>query len=73
MISEDRKVNWLGDVNQEMFRKIFNTIRESETYILHMENGETGFHEDLAFAVELFKEEIAFRPLGQRLSLQIPR
>lgn len=63
MISEDRKVNWLGDVNQEMFRKIFNTIRESETYILHMENGETGFQEDMAFAVELFKEEIANSPL----------
>ncbi len=63
IISEERKVNWIGDVDQEMFRKIFNTIRESETYILYMEDEKSGFQEDLVFAVELFREEIANSPL----------
>src|SRR6218665_3810124 len=32
--SEDRVVNWVGDVEQEIFRKIFNGLKESENYIL---------------------------------------
>lgn len=58
-LSNDRKVNWLGVENQEMFRKIFLQIRESETYIFHMSNGISGFEEDKLFAIELFKMEIA--------------
>ncbi|MCE2743708.1 MAG: transcription antitermination protein NusB [Fluviicola sp.] len=58
-ISEDRKVNWVGDEHQEMFRKIFNVMRDSETYFEFMNNGQTGFEEDLAFMVQLFKTEIA--------------
>ncbi len=58
-LSKDRKVNWLGVENQEMFRKIFLQIRESETYISHISNGISGFEEDKLFAIELFKMEIA--------------
>ena len=61
-ISEDRKVNWLGDENQEMFRKMFLQIRESETYFEFMNNGETGYEEDRAFLVALFKTEIVNFP-----------
>jgi N utilization substance protein B len=57
--SEDAKINWLGDENQEMFRKMFLTIRDSETYFEHMENGAEGYEEDRAFAIDLFKNEIA--------------
>lgn len=57
--SEDAKINWLGDENQEMFRKLFLTIRDSETYFEHMENGAEGYEEDRAFAIDLFKNEIA--------------
>jgi N utilization substance protein B len=57
--SEDAKINWLGDENQEMFRKMFLTIRDSETYFEHMENGAEGYEEDRAFAIDLFKTEIA--------------
>lgn len=62
-ISEQRKVNWMGDENQEMFRKMFLQIRESETYFEFMNNGNEGFEDDLAFAVALFKTEIANFPL----------
>ena len=34
-------------------------IRESETFFAYMNNGEDSFEDDLAFTVELFKEEIA--------------
>lgn len=57
--SEEAKINWLGDENQEMFRKMFLTIRDSETYFEHMENGAEGYEEDRAFAIDLFKNEIA--------------
>lgn len=61
--SEQRKVNWVGDVNREMFRKMFLAIRDSETFFNYMNNGVRGFEEDKAFMVALFKEEIANSPL----------
>ena len=61
--SENRKVNWVGDDHQEMFRKVFLAIKESETFDQYMNNGETGFEEDKAFMIALFKEEIANSPL----------
>lgn len=62
-ISEERKVNWVGDENQEMFRKIFLKIRESETYLEHMNSEEVGYEADKAFALDLFKVEIANSPI----------
>ncbi len=59
LLSENLKVNWIGDANQEMFRKIFIQIKESETYFEHMNNGISGYEEDRAFIIELFKNEIA--------------
>ena len=61
--SENRKVNWVGDEEQEMFRKMFLHLRDSETFDLFMNNGEAGFEEDKAFAISLFKTEIANFPL----------
>ena len=57
--SELNKVNWVGDENQEMFRKMFLEIRDSETYFEFMNNDSSGFEEDKAFAIALFKNEIA--------------
>ncbi len=57
--AEENKVNWIGDENQEMFRKIMGQIRESENYFAYMNNLETGFEADLEFAMALFKTEIA--------------
>lgn len=61
--SELRKVNWLGAEEQEIFRKMYFQIRESETYFEFMNNGEEGFDEDVNFAIQLFKHEIANFPL----------
>lgn len=60
---EKRKVNWVGDEHQEMWRKIYLQIRESEVYFSHMNNGVTGFEEDKAFAINLFKSDIANSPI----------
>ena len=61
--SELRKINWLGAEEQEIFRKMYFQIRESETYFEFMNNEEEGFEEDVNFAVQLFKNEIANFPL----------
>lgn len=62
-LSESRKVNWVGDENHEMFRKMYMHIRESEVFDSYMNNGASGFEEDKAFAIALFKTEIANFPL----------
>jgi N utilization substance protein B len=62
-LSETRKVNWTGDENQEMFRKMFLQIKDSETYITHMSDSDRSFASDSAFLIELFKVEIANFPL----------
>ncbi len=61
--SEMLKVNWIGDEKQELFRKMYLEMRESETYFEYMNNGLEGFEEDKAFAIALFKSEIANFPL----------
>jgi N utilization substance protein B len=61
--SEKLKVNWLGDEKQELFRKMYLEMRESETYYEFMNNDVTGFEEDKAFLVALFKSDIANFPL----------
>lgn len=62
-ISEERKVNWVGDEHREMFRKMFLQIKDSETYIDYMNNELDDYEVDKNFAVELFKTEIANSPL----------
>ncbi len=58
MVSSARKVNWLGAENQEIFRKMFLQVKDSETYFEFMENGLKDFEEDKKFALALFKNEI---------------
>ena len=57
-VSSVRKVNWLGAENQEIFRKMFLQVKDSETYFEFMENGLKDFEEDKKFALALFKNEI---------------
>ena len=57
-VSSARKVNWLGAENQEIFRKMFLQVKDSETYFEFMENGLNDFEEDKKFALALFKNEI---------------
>ncbi len=62
-ISEERLVNWVGDENRELFRKLYLQLRESETYFTYTNNEQSGFQEDVQFALEMFKNEIANSPL----------
>jgi N utilization substance protein B len=64
-IAEQRKVNWLGAENQEMFRKMFLHLQETELYFEHMNNGNDGQEEDLQFALQVFKQEVANASLLQ--------
>jgi N utilization substance protein B len=57
--AEENKVNWIGDEDQEMFRKVMGHIRESENYFAYMNNQQIGFEADLEFTMALFKSEIA--------------
>lgn len=57
-VSSARKVNWLGAENQEIYRKMFLQVKDSETYFEFMENGLKDFEEDKKFALALFKNEI---------------
>jgi len=58
-ISEERKVNWVGDEHQEMLRKILLTLRDSEVFIQHMNDEARDFESDKMFVLDLFKAEIA--------------
>ena len=62
-LAAKRKVNWGGAEQQEMFRKVFMTVLESEAYVLYMGTTEEGFEVDRNFTIQLFKDSIANSPL----------
>lgn len=57
--SEFRKVNWSSAVKNDLLKKMFLAITESEVYENYMNNGEDSFIDDKNFLIELFKTEIA--------------
>lgn len=57
--SEFHKINWVGAVENDLMKKLFLHLVESDVYKKHMENGITGFDEDRQFALDIFKTEIA--------------
>lgn len=57
--SERSLVNWIGDEEQEVLRKAFLVMRESEVFFQYMNNGESSFEDDKNFALDLFRAEIA--------------
>jgi N utilization substance protein B len=57
--SELHKANWIGAEKQEIFRKLFLQIQESELYFEYMNDGENSFENHKSFALNLFKSEIA--------------
>lgn len=65
LASEKNKVNWIGAEKQEIFRKLFLQVQESELYFEYMNNEETSYENDKNFAVNLFKTEIANSELLQ--------
>lgn len=64
-LSETRKVNWLGAESQEIFRKLYLNVIESEVFFEHMNNDSEGLEADMVFALQLFKAEIANSDLIQ--------
>ena len=58
-LSKERNLSWLGDENQQMFRKIYIDLIKSDIYNNHMNNGIDSFEEDKKFLIELFKSDIA--------------
>jgi len=58
-LSKKRKVNWTGVEAQEMFRKMFLVVLESEVYTLYLNDEKSDFETDRNFAIQFFKEQIA--------------
>ena len=57
--SEELKVNWGGAVKNDLMRKLFVHISNTEEYIQYMSSDSSTFEEDKKFAVDIFKREIA--------------
>jgi len=57
--ANERRVNWEGAEQQEMFKKVLAQLKESETYFSFMSNELDNYDDDRAFLIELFKEDIA--------------
>ncbi|MFT5820194.1 MAG: N utilization substance protein B [Crocinitomix sp.] len=57
--SEENRVNWTGAVENDLMRKLFLHLMDSELYKNYMEAEEQSFEGDKEFIVELFKKEIA--------------
>lgn len=55
--ASQRKINWVGE--QDILKKLFKEIRESQEYYEYMSSTESSFEEDRAFVVKLFKKTIA--------------
>ena len=62
-LSNTRKINWLGVENQEIFRKVFLSVLDSEAYALFMKDQNHDFEQQRAFTIQLFKDSIANSPL----------
>ncbi len=57
--SEENKVNWTGAVENDLMRKLFLQIMDSDLYKNYMEEEGQSFERDKEFIVDLFKKEIA--------------
>jgi len=57
--SELRKVNWSTAEKQDLMKKLFLAITESEIYQDYMESDEDSFNFDKQFVIDIFKTEIA--------------
>lgn len=57
--SEDHKLNWVGDVNQDLVKKLYQQIEKSDIYQQYMAIPNPDFEVDKDFVIRLFKQEIA--------------
>lgn len=56
--SIETKINWSGDVEQDVLTKLFNYILDCDIYLEYMNSETNSFEEDKKFIVKLFKKEI---------------
>ncbi len=52
------KINWSGDVEQDVLTKLFNDFTKNDIYKDYMNQETSSFEEDKKFVVKLFKKEI---------------
>ncbi|MFD1553245.1 transcription antitermination factor NusB [Putridiphycobacter roseus] len=57
--SESRKINWSSAEKNDLIKKMFLAITESEIFETYMDSEDKSFADDKQFLIELFKTEIA--------------
>ena len=57
-ISADRKINWEGDVENDLTKKIFKEIYNTDNYKNLLDNESPSFNDDKDALVQLYKKEI---------------
>ena len=57
-ISKDRKINWEGDVENDLTKKIFKEVYQTDYYKNLLQSESTSFNDDKDSLVQLYKKEI---------------
>ncbi len=57
-LSTDRKINWEGDIENDLTKKLFKELYQSETFKKVLQNESSNFQDDKDALVYLFKKEI---------------
>ena len=56
--SKDRKINWEGDVENDLTKKIFKEVYQTDYYKNLLQSESTSFNDDKDALVQLYKKEI---------------
>ena len=57
-ISKDRKINWEGDVENDLTKKIFKEVYQTDNYKNMLQSESSSFNDDKDALVQLYKKEI---------------
>ena len=57
-ISKDRKINWEGDVENDLTKKIFKEVYQTDNYKNLLQSESSSFNNDKDALVQLYKKEI---------------
>ena len=57
-ISKDRKINWEGDVENDLTKKIFKEVYQTDNYKNLLQSESNSFNDDKNTLVQLYKKEI---------------
>ena len=57
-ISKDRKINWEGDVENDLTKKIFKEVYQTDNYKNLLQSEYSSFNDDKDALVQLYKKEI---------------